>query len=117
MNFPYLYVQQNLDSIDIENIGNVSLQLNNDLGDCWFLIIKTSLGWTTIHEFGPLNASNTEELGYHFQYKYDKQEYNDTKLIKRIDKFMNDPKKMITQIFFIDGDEALTSLHNIHERS
>lgn len=116
MNFPYLYVQQNLDSIDIEDFGNVSLQLNNDVGNSWYLLISTSLGWTTIQTFGPVNLGDLT-LPYHFQYEYDLQEYNDTKLIKRIDKFINDPKKLITQIFFVDKTESLELLKNLHERN
>ena len=98
MNFPYLYVQQSLDSIDIEDIGNVTLQLNNDLGECWYLIITTKLGWSTIQTFGPINIQD-DIIPYHFQYNYDLIEFNDTKLIKRIDKFINEPKRLITQIF------------------
>ena len=116
MNFPYLYIQQNMDSIDIEDIGNTALQLINDTGQCWYLILYTNLGWTTIHSFGPMNLEDSI-LPYHFQYKYDLQEYDDAKLIKVIDKFINDPKKIITQIFFVDKDETLSKLKNLHERS
>ena len=116
MNFPYLYVQQNLDSIDIEDFGNVTLQLNNDIGNAWYIIINTSLGWTTVQTFGPIELGNNI-IPYHFQYNYDLEEYNDIKLIKRIDKFINDPKKMITQIFFVDKDETIEILKNLHERS
>ena len=116
MNFPYLFVQQNLDSIEIENIGNVSLQLNNDIGDAWYILISTSLGWTTIHTFGPIQLE-TLVLPHHFQYNYDYEEYNDQKLVKRIDKYINDPKKRITQIFFVDKDETLQMLRCLHERS
>ena len=116
MNFPYLYVQQNLDSIDIEDIGNVSLQLNNDLGECWYLLVSTNLGWTTIQTFGPVNLTD-DIIPYHFQYNYDLMEFSDTKLIKRIDKFINDPKRVITQIFFVSKDESLEKLKRLHERS
>lgn len=115
MNFPYLLVSEHLDSIDIEDIGNVTLQLNNDEGQCWYLSIKTSLGWTTIQYFGPVSLTNSI-LPYHFQYNYDKQEFNDVKLIKKIDKYINDPKKMITQIFFVDYDEVMQKLKSLHER-
>ena len=114
MNFPYLYVQQSLDSIDIEDFGNVSLQLNNDMAECWYLLVKTNLGWTTIQTFGPMSLENSK-ISYHFSYNYDYKEYNDTKLIKQIDKFINDPKKMITQIFFVDYDESIEKLKNLHE--
>lgn len=115
MNFPYLYVSENLDSIDIEDFGNTTLQLNNDQGDCWYLLTKTELGWTTVQTFGPMSLEDSV-LPYHFQYNYDRQEYNDTKLIKRIDKYINDPKKMITQIFFVDPEETMEKLKQLHER-
>ena len=116
MNFPYMYVQDNLDSIDIEDIGNVSLQLINDLGQCWYMLVSTSLGWTTIKTFGPMSLTD-DILLYHFQLNYDLEEYNDSKLIKKIDKFINDPKKLITQIFFVDKNESIEKLKRLHERS
>ena len=115
MNFPYLFVKQNLDSIEIENIGNFSIQLNNDLGETWYIVIYTTLGWTTVHTFGPLSLEDNTLL-YNFQYNYEYQEYNDQKLVKKIDKFINDPKKVITQIFFVDKDETLERLKHLHER-
>lgn len=116
MNFPYLYVQESLDSIDIEDIGNVALQLNNDLGECWYLLISTKLGWTSIQQFGPMSLVDNFLL-YNFMYTYNKFEFNDTKIIKRIDKFINDPKKLVTQIFFVNPDEILEKLKNLNERS
>lgn len=116
MNFPYLYTQQNLDSINIEDIGNVALQANNDSCECWYLTISTNLGWTKIQSFGPVNLEG-DILPYHFQYNYDYIEYNDVKLIKRIDKFINDPKRLITQIFFTSEEEVIRKLKNLHERS
>lgn len=111
MNFPYFYASQNLDSIDIENIGNVCLEARNDLGLVWYLSIKTILGWSLIETWGPILYE--EYMDYHYKYTCDYEEYNDSRLPRKIDKFINDPKKIITQVFFTDLDFVKEKISNL----
>lgn len=110
--FNYLYMTEAQDVLDIEDIGNVCIQANNDVGQNWILYIKTSLGFSYIIEYGPFQYNkNTEYLNSTFQ----RIEYSEYKLEKKIDKFLNEPRRMITQVQFIDEDEAFELIKNVVE--
>ena len=82
--------------LDVENIGDCVLQANSDLGEEYYLIIKTSLGDTEMMEYGPY-VPDLNILPPNYQIKYSRFDYNQSKIERLIDKFLNDPKKMITQ--------------------
>lgn len=82
--------------LEIENIGDCVLQCRNDFAEEFYLIIKTELGWTEILEYGPC-VPDLDLLPYNYQIKYSRIEYNQGRIEKTIDKFLNDPKKSITQ--------------------
>lgn len=110
--FEYLYLTQSNDSIEIEDIGNCAILANNDMGQTWVFIIKTLLGFSYIIEYGPYyNYKLTDYLNSSFQ----KIEYSEFKIKKKIDKFLNDPRRMITQVQLIDEDEALNKIDNVAE--
>lgn len=113
MNFPYLYQQSSMDSIEIENLGDVCLQAFNDNAMEYWLVIKCSLGWVEIEEVGPFLADNNAlQSGYN--YHYTRMPYGEEKLIKTIDKFINNPHRAITQVFYSDNEtfnDRISSLH------
>lgn len=110
--FNYMYETEAQDVLDIEDIGNVCLQASNDAGQNWILWIKTSLGFTYFIEYGPFNYNrNTEYLNSNFQ----RIEYSEYKIEKKIDKFLNEPRRLITQVNFIDEDEAFELIKNVVE--
>ena len=113
MRFEYLATKQYLDAIDIEDIGNVCLNALNDFGDEYFLSIQTHLGWTEIKEFGPCVVDSNVVNNY-FNLLYNRYEYNESKIIKTIEKFINNDKRNITQIFFIDREVLLDRLKNVN---
>lgn len=102
--FEYLRVQTALDSITVENIGNVILKANNDQEFEWYLQVSTDLGWTTIKEFGPWFRV-PEIAKRSFRYTSEIKEYNEKNICKRINTFLNDPKREITQVIEIDEYE------------
>lgn len=108
-----MYLQSSYDSFSVEDIGNCSLRAYNDLGQSWLLVIQTILGFSYILEYGPLN-NNGEIPNYLFS-RFDKIEYSEYKLEKRIDKFLNDPKRLITQVEEYDLNEALLLMRNAAE--
>ena len=107
-----MYLQSSNDSVSVEDIGNCALQAYNDLGDSWILIVYTSLGFSYIIEYGPIK--NNQSTDYLFS-RFDKIEYSEYKLEKRIDKFLNDPKRMITQVIECDIEDALLLVRNVAE--
>ena len=96
---------QALDTIDIPDIGNTCINAFNDFGLEWYLIIDTHQGWTRIKEFGPLLV-DTDSIATYFDYTMYQYEYSDKKINKVIDKFINNNKRMITQVFEVPKEQA-----------
>lgn len=104
MNFPYVYELKSLDSLEIEDTGNVTIKCFNDIGYVFYLKIETDLGWTTVKQFGPI-ILDTFKDSYNYSYSYSRKEYNEKNIKKLIDTFLNDSKRFITQAFIITPEE------------
>ena len=115
MTFEYLKVEEYKDSIDIEDIGNCTINIINDDGKEWYLSISTELGWSEIKTFGPLTV-DINTLGYSFAYTYNKIEYDSKKLFKIIDKFINDDKKVITEVIELSKDDFIQRWQDIFQQ-
>lgn len=96
MTFDYLERVVVEGQLDVENIGDCVLLGRNDLGEEFYLVIKTELGWTEVVDYGPCTP-DLNMLPLNYNIKYSRFEYNQSKLERLIDKFLNDPKKFITQ--------------------
>lgn len=116
MTFEYLYKLTPQDSIDIEDMGNVIIQANNDDADEWYLSISTKLGWTTVKDYGPLTIDD-DSLGYSFSFNYKRFEYSEQKIYKLIDFWLNDKKKNITQLRLITKQEFDKRLKGLKDDS
>lgn len=114
MNFEYLAKIQKESSIDIEDIGNCALDVFNDLGFEWVLLIDTKMGNTQIVEFGPTLA-DIEYPPAKVDYTYDRINFNEGKIIARISKFLNDGHRNVTQAFEIPQEEASKKMKNLVE--
>ena len=53
----YFYVQECMDSLELENEGNCRIGLWNDDNQHWYMGIITSCGWSTIFKMGPYDAN------------------------------------------------------------
>ena len=114
--FEYLYTMKAQDTIEIEDIGNCCIKVFNDMGYYWYLIITTELGDCFIKTFGPFHLDErlANKLFIHgFNFNYSKCDYKESRLIKIIDSFINDPKKDISQVLEIDPEEAYEDLLQI----
>lgn len=112
--FEYLYETKSHDSFDIEDIGNVCLQANDSFGKTWYLKIRTELGFCFVYEYGPVDLDSERVLWNSFSFHYRKIEYKESSLTSLIDKFINDPKRMIIQVSLVepnDFDSVLSSLN------
>ena len=107
MTFDYLQRVVIDGQLEVEDIGQCIIQANNDLAEEFYLIIKTELGWTEILEYGPC-VPDLPLLQVNYNIKYSRIEYNQGKIERAIDKFLNDPKRGITQA-------KLVELEDIHE--
>lgn len=112
MNFDYLARIQRESSIDIENIGNCALDVYNDLGFEWLLIIHTKEGQTEMIEYGPL----LPDLNYppaKVNYSYERIDFAEGKIVNKITKFLNDSYRNITQAFEIEKEEAMSKMKSL----
>lgn len=95
--------------LDVDNIGECVILGRNDLGEEFYLIIRTEMGWTEQINYGPVTP-DIDILPFNINLNYSRFEYNQSKLMRSIDKFLNDPKKMITQADVVEYDSIE---HNI----
>lgn len=112
MNFDYLVKIKKESSINIDDIGNCAIDVYNDLGFEWLLIIHTVEGNTQIVEFGPI----LPDLDYppaKVVYTYDRMDFAEGKIINRIQKFLNDGYRAVTQAFEISKEEAKDKMKSL----
>lgn len=109
--YEYMHVTTAMDSILVEDIGNCALQEFNDEGKQWFLLITTYLGMSKVIEFGPLSDGVIEDNGFYLSRK--NIEYKEKFLDKVIQKFVENPNRMITQIEVVDEDTIIEVLDSI----
>lgn len=111
MTFEYLQRVVVEGQLDVDNIGECVLLANNDIGEEFYLIINTVMGWTEVLEYGPF-APDFDLLPANYNIKYSRFEYNQGKLEKAIDRFLNDPKRAISQAKVVELDEIIDNLVN-----
>ena len=97
--------------IDVENIGECVILGRNDLGEESYLIIRTDMGWTEQINIGPLTP-DVDILPFNINLAYSRFEFNQTKLMRAIDRFLNDPKKMITQAEIVEFSSIQRSIQD-----
>lgn len=114
MRFEYCIRQQFDESIEIDNLGSIYLTtIDVELGVEFYLSITTSLGQTEVKQFGPVQIDFNTVLSSYYQFSYQRFEYNETKIIKIIDKFVNPPKFTITQVVEIEKEQFNDRLKNL----
>lgn len=94
--FEYLYESVSRDSICVDDVGNLNIEANNDLGHAWFLSIKTLLGYTYIFQYGPYALDIPVLPIQSTTASISKIQYDEKKICKIIENFLIDPKRDIT---------------------
>ena len=112
MHFDYMIKTVAGDSIDILDIGNCALQINNDRGEFWYLIIKTELGWTEVFEFGPITP-DIKRLPTLCSMIYKRFEYRQNKIEDIIFNAINSASRNVTQVTEVSVDDAKSNMRNL----
>ena len=82
MKYDYNYLETATNSIDIETPAQCCIQLQNIIGEYYFLVIQTKLGVTSVLEYGPI-IPDLDKLPNKLSYTY--QQFDcDTRKIDRI---------------------------------
>lgn len=105
---------QFMSSIDIPDTGNFAIEANNDAGMFWYLIIRTSLGTSSIATCGPV-IPDVELLPDNFSQGLCKMPYREDKIAKQISFFLNDRSKKITKAVQIEIDEAINQFRDLKD--
>lgn len=93
--------------IDLDSIGNVCIEaINEDSGFCYYLLIKTELGFSQIFSYGPV-IPEINKLCNNYTVSYRKEKYNEKKLISFISKWLNDSFKGITCAYTLEEHKFL----------
>ena len=99
--FEYFYTKTATGQLDIEDIGNCCIQANDDQGLFYYLLIESTLGWTKILEYGPA-APDFDELPKSVTCHFSRIEFDERKIFKRVDEFLNNRFRNITQAQIVD---------------
>lgn len=108
----YFYTQVSEDTLDVEDEGNCVVQVFNDDGIHWDFYTCTSLGWTTCIQMGPFDIDGQPDK-YSFNFNRINTEFNSIKIQKNLEKFINDPRKSITQAMEVEYEEFIKDLEAI----
>lgn len=112
MQIKYFHMVTAMDSIEIEDVGQCAIEACNDSGAFYYLIIKTRDGFSDILEYGPI-VLDVKILPKSVICNYTHIEYDQKKIVKIIDTFLNNPKRNITQAREIDKEEALNNCRSL----
>lgn len=112
--FEYFFTKQAVGELELEDIGNCYIQACNDEGLLYYLLIETNLGWTKIMEYGPA-APDFNELPKSVFCSFSRIEYDERKIIKKINEFLNDTKRNITQAQEVERDLLFEDCKSILE--
>lgn len=113
-NFGYFYSSMAIGQLDVDDIGNCAIEANNDEGNYYYMVIETNLGFTKIFEYGPVQP-DFNEMCKSVTCTFDRIEFNEKKISKRIYSFLNAPGKNITQAQIVDKEYALDGCKDIIE--
>lgn len=93
--------------LEIEDIGNCYIKAVDVRGIAFYFCAITKYGLTKILIIGPLSLDNNELLTK-VTYRYEKLDFNRTKIAEKLDKMLNaQPKFELSQAMEISKEEFL----------
>lgn len=105
------YVPQN--TLEIESVGNVCIEgIDMDDGLYYYLLIKTSMGTSSIFQYGPIVPDMKKSYNY-YNVSYSKEQFNEKKLGMFISKWLNDRFRKISSARVIDEGSFLDNYIDI----
>ena len=80
-------------SLKIKDVGNFSLHCMSATRKLhWYVIVRTTLGTTTIVEFGP-EVFTTDLIQNGYEFKVKKLDFEEDKIMDEVEKFVNKKTK------------------------
>lgn len=100
--------------VDVDELGQFALEAWNDDGYYYYLIVRTSLGTTSIASCGPV-IPDVDMLPSGFSMSLDKVPYKEDKLSRTVSMWLNDRSKKLTNAQLMDIDEAIDQFRDLKE--
>ena len=113
MKFDFYYQEQPTESLDIDDMGNVALVASDVSGIEYYLVIQSELGLTKTIYYGPSIPEETEVLPQSVSYTYNQFEFNESKIYKLINKFLNTTG--ITTARITEKEEIYTKIRSLKD--
>lgn len=101
-----------MNQIEVEDLGNFCIRCTNDFGIEYYFLVRTSLGKSYFLKFGGAYP-DLDLVTDTFTVEYKKVDYKESTIVKEADRFINDGKKLITNIEVITLEEAINCFPNI----
>ena len=114
MTFEYFFVAKCNGELEIDDISNCAIVARNDIGNEYYLLIKTIYGETTILEYGPAQPDFMNIPDY-VNINYRKFSFDQNKISSIIEKFINNPRNIITQVTLESTNYILDNIKNLTE--
>lgn len=105
------FVPQNI--IDIPELGNFALEgINEKDGLYYYLLVKTSLGTSSIFTFGPI-IPDVDLLPENYSFNYQRIPFKDTKMKMFVSKWLNDFKRKISIANIISEEDFISNIKDL----
>lgn len=98
--------------LDIDDLGDLSIKATNAHGDEYYLVIQTVMGSTTLFEYGPAHP-DLDTLPKSVRCSFDRIDFSEGKIIKRIERFLNEGNRFIEDAAVISKEEALMGCRDV----
>lgn len=115
MTFEYLQRIIVDSQLEVEDIGQCCILGRTDMGEENYLMIRTELGWTEVIQCGPF-IPHLGILPDYININYTRFEFNQNKIVKLIDKFLNDGRRGITQAEVVSVETIQTPVYSALEK-
>lgn len=110
MLFDYNQQKAFLSTLQVDDLGHLAIRAKNGMGTLeHYMIIETIAGKSAILTWGPVGV-DLPCMVDKFSMSYHVENYKESILSKEITRFINDPKREITEAEVITVDEAMQAL-------
>ena len=110
--FEYFYTQTAMGELEVEDVGNFAILANDDNGLFYGIVVKTNLGMTRVFQYGPA-APDFTELPKTVDVRFERLDYNEGKIQKIVQSYLNSFARKITQAMVVDESEVYGVVRNI----
>ena len=101
--YEYFFTKLATGELEIDDPANCCIQACNDMGEYYYLLIESTLGWTKMLEYGPA-LPDFYELPKSVFCTFNRIEFNELKIDKKIKEFLYSPMRNITQAQQVDRE-------------